>query len=71
MVGTLSRARSGVARLEAGFRLLPMAAHACRADIAFVRVYAFMDMPRRIARERVPTMGIDLMRASGESAKQT
>ena len=46
-------ARSGVARLEGRFRLLPW---------AFTRVqqiwylFAFMDVPRRIARERVPTI---------------
>jgi hypothetical protein len=33
---------AGVARLEARFRLLPMAARACRVDIAFVRLFAFM-----------------------------
>ena len=39
MIGTRSRRRSGVARLEARFWAPPMAAQAGTADMAFVRVY--------------------------------
>ena len=55
-------ARSGVARLEARFRLLPWPLK--RIQRIWL-LFASMDVPRRIARVRVqvrvPTMGIDLI----------
>jgi hypothetical protein len=51
-----------VARLEARFRLSPMAAHACRRDMAFVRVYGRATPDRAGVRPGVrPYHGIDLI----------
>jgi hypothetical protein len=54
MVGTRSRA-TGVARLEGRFRLLSWTLTRVQ-QIWYL--FAFMDVPRRIARERVPTTRI-------------
>jgi hypothetical protein len=46
-------ARSGVARFEARFRLLPWPLTPVQR---IWHLFAFIDLPRRIARERVPTI---------------
>jgi hypothetical protein len=46
-----------MARLDARFRLLPWPL--ARVQRIWL-LFAPMDVPRRIARERVPTMGVDL-----------
>jgi hypothetical protein len=53
--------RSGVARLEARFRLLRLLPWPLTRVQRIWHLFAFMDVPRRIARERVPTMGVDLI----------
>ena len=61
MIGTRSGrapARSGVARFEARFRLSPMPLTRVQR---IWHLFASMDVPRRIARERVPNMGVDLI----------
>jgi len=50
-------ARCGVARFEARFRLLPWPL--TRVQRIWL-LFASIDVPRRIARERVLTMGVDL-----------
>jgi hypothetical protein len=64
MVGTRSCAiRRSPSR--SSFSASPMAAYACPADMAFIRLFASIDVPRRIARERVLRsaslpLGVDL-----------
>jgi hypothetical protein len=53
-------ARSDVARLEARFWLL-LVTHVCTGTW---HLFALMDVPRRIARERVPGLILQLLNSS-------